>query len=1585
MKRAYKRILLWSLRLLLGLLLAIILSPALLYVPAIQNFAKDFATKQLSEATGLDISMQHISLRFPLSLSISGVSVLNAPADTMLAADGLSVSIRMLPLLRSEVVVNAASLSGASFRMVSADESLVLSVGVDECNLGYSQLNLEQSSILVSSASLRGGRVHLNLLNGETADSTESDSSSPWLIKAKNIELHDVDYCMHMPPYIDSLSAHVAHARLADGFIDTGRCIVDAGLLSVDNADCRYFYPDTLISNSAGDSLPATESVPWTVTARSLRLTRSHAIYALSQHQPMPGLDLSYIEADSIEVAVDDFYNRGSAIRVPVRHIAARERCGFAIDSAQCTFEMDSSRLAVSRLRISNFGSSLSGEVESNASFNRFSARIDASLSNSDAQLLFPSIGSMMPKGYPASATLSMAAAGTLSRATLTKCLLDIPGVARLSASGHASHLTDPKHFGCDISFSGSTRNLNPLKARLIADTAMIRSIGLPAMSINGHALAHAGAYKGKLALTLASGKLALDAAWNGNTSGYSLNFCASQLPVDAILPTSRIYLLSASGSVEGRGLDIFDNATSLRADISIDTLLYNSNRYYGIALGGNLDKGNFNATLSSANAHCNFSTLAQGHIANQRFAFSVESKIADLDLHALRLMDVASNGSCNISATGDFDLLSKTYDVTAGIENLRWTFDDNFYYTDNILANFVADDSHIDAAISNGDFSLDFDSECSLDTLSAKLANISDIALRQWDDKYINSDSLRGRLPALSCEIELGKRNLVQQYLAHEGISYNRANVMVANDSTFYLRGILDRLSVNDVQIDSLRFGIVEFNHRINWRVRASNAREHIPGFARAELKGYVDGCNIQAQLTQHNFENSTGINVGINAELTDSTVHASLFPSEITIGYKPWTVNDGNFISFNYATKHFDSNLSLTQGSSLFSLTTDHNELSDGNEEENEDIRLKINNVQIADWLSLSPYAPPVKGILAADFSVRYNDVNIWGNGMVGLSDLYYGKHRVGSLRLNSLIDLNPASGGTMATANLEVDGHQCAVAFGALNDTVADNRMTLSLELARFPLSILNPFLQGGDMINLRGYLNGEMTVNGTFDRPNINGYLLCDSTAIAMPVFGSSISLPADSIPVDSSVIRFNDYRIYCLNSNPVITHGSIDLHNPFSPLIDLSMRGNNVQFVDSKQRSNSQIFGKGFLSLDATARGNMENVDLNVRLGLLAGTNLTYILQEDVNSIAARQEQKLVKFVQFNDSSYTLTREARHATESRITLNADISVQQGSSFTVFLSKNGKNRAEIAGNGDLHLSMNHLGDQALTGRFNIDEGFVRYSPPLISQVNFKFVADNYLLWTGDMTNPILNLHAVDSRKANYTGSDSNTRIINFNISLSATNALSNMDVAFDLSTTDDITLQNELQSMSDAQRSSQAINLLLYNTYTGIDSKASSNLSGNPLFSFVTSRINNWAASAMKGITVSFGLDNYTETHDGVSSRAIKYSYQVSKSLFNNRFKIVVGGDYTQGTTSSEEIAQNLFNDVSLEYMLNKNGNMFLRLFNHKGYLNVLEGEVTETGVAFVYKRKLSNLRYLFSIFNPLSYIRKDESSPKPSAK
>jgi hypothetical protein len=157
----------------------------------------------------------------------------------------------------------------------------------------------------------------------------------------------------------------------------------------------------------------------------------------------------------------------------------------------------------------------------------------------------------------------------------------------------------------------------------------------------------------------------------------------------------------------------------------------------------------------------------------------------------------------------------------------------------------------------------------------------------------------------------------------------------------------------------------------------------------------------------------------------------------------------------------------------------------------------------------------------------------------------------------------------------------------------------------------------------------------------------------------------------------------------------------------------------------------------------------------------------------------------------------------------------------------------------------------------------------------------------------------------------------------------------------------------------------MNLLLYNTYTGSSVSATSTF-GNPLYSFLAGQLNAWAAKTIRGVDLSFGIDQYTNTVDGESSTATSYSYQVSKSLFDNRFKIVVGGNYSTDTNAEDNFAQNLISDISFEYMLKQstNLNMYVKLFRHTGWESILEGEVTETGVGLVMKRKLNNLRQLF---------------------
>ena len=99
--------------------------------------------------------------------------------------------------------------------------------------------------------------------------------------------------------------------------------------------------------------------------------------------------------------------------------------------------------------------------------------------------------------------------------------------------------------------------------------------------------------------------------------------------------------------------------------------------------------------------------------------------------------------------------------------------------------------------------------------------------------------------------------------------------------------------------------------------------------------------------------------------------------------------------------------------------------------------------------------------------------------------------------------------------------------------------------------------------------------------------------------------------------------------------------------------------------------------------------------------------------------------------------------------------------------------------------------------------------------------------------------------------------------------------------------------------------------------------------------------------------------------------------MSKSLFNDRFKIIVGGNYSTDADADENFSQNLINDIAFEYMLNRSGSMYVRIFRHTGFESILEGEITQTGVGFVLRRKINSLKDLFrwagrmkrSIFKP----------------
>ena len=268
--------------------------------------------------------------------------------------------------------------------------------------------------------------------------------------------------------------------------------------------------------------------------------------------------------------------------------------------------------------------------------------------------------------------------------------------------------------------------------------------------------------------------------------------------------------------------------------------------------------------------------------------------------------------------------------------------------------------------------------------------------------------------------------------------------------------------------------------------------------------------------------------------------------------------------------------------------------------------------------------------------------------------------------------------------------------------------------------------------------------------------------------------------------------------------------------------------------------------------------------------------------------------------------------------------------------------------------------------MTGRYVLSDGMARYNVPMIGEKKFDFVDGSDVSWTGDMLNPQINVKAINTVKANITSNES-SRMVPFDITLKVDGSLKNLGITFDVTTEGDMTVANELSGMTAEQRSQQAMNLLLYGSYSGESTKTASNLSAENLaYSFLQKSLNNWISNNVPGVDFSLGVDRYdTATGDNKSTET-SWSYSVSKS-FNDRFVISVGGNYSTGESAQDNLEQNLFQDVSFEYKLNKSGTTSFKLYRKTEYESILEGEITEMGGGLVWKRNISSIRDIFRIF------------------
>ncbi len=1560
-----------TLKTLMWIIVVILMIPVLLYVPPVQTFVKNVACSVVKKSTGLDVKIDLFRLKFPLDVSLQGVSVVEATGDTMVYAREVIADVKLLPLVDLDVKINKLKLLDGYYRMVSPDSSMVMKIKAGELNVdGKSSANIATSLIDLNEARLRDGDVSLYMNVWKKKPTPPDSASTPFVIRANRLKLENFRFAMSMLPTIDTLMLQSNSLELERGVIDLRQNDVSVRSLAVVDGSLTYLTPtpEYVKTHPAPIDSVSTPGSPMTIRGDSISLDRFKAVYGVKGAKPQPGFDANYLSFTDIGVGLKGFYNKASELRIPITRLMAKERSGLAVTSGSGMVAIDSVGLDIRDLNVTTLHSKIFANANVPFALMALNPKAktevlaEGEISPLDIASFMPTLKtytSKLPSTRPAKVQLK--AAGSLSSMNVSSLRLNVPQVFDLVAKGSVDNPLDIKKMKGSLEFEASLTGPKTVNT-FLGNT----SYDIPQLQLTGSATADRQTYSADFSLLSDAGDMVGSGLVSLTAESYDADIEIIGFEAGRFLPDMGLSTVSASISVHGGGFNPSQPGAYTSADVAIAQAVYKGHDYKNIDLHAELLDGVYSLKLNSPDPLLLVDLDASGTVAPDDYTFDVRARIANADLHALGLTETVCSGNGNIYLKGSASPERWLYDATLKVDNFDWNLTDGYIHLpQGLTADVQAVENHVRVSVDCDDTNINFASNSGLKHVVDCFMAAMPIVDKQIAERHLDVEALQSTLPNFRLNASLSGSGLLHQLLTTDGMSVDTVYATLSNDSL--IKADVGALGLNTgaLRIDTANFTLDQRGSLLDYRAHIGNAPGTLDEFAEVNLSGYVGGNRVSLFLNQKNIQGETGYRLGLTGAVTDSIISVHFSPLKATIAYRPWSLNADNHLEYTLSTSRIDANLLANSAESSILLMTETNDKG------NEELHVNLQNLKVEDFLQMSVFAPPIKAMVSADMRVGLRGKALVANGSLNVNNFYYNRTRVGDFEMALKAGMGQ-KGNAGGVASLKVNGRPALSFHGALmKDSVGGfSPRGVKLELTQFPLNVANPFL-GPDVAKLEGYLNGTMAMSGTFIDPLLNGSIECDSVKVFIPMIGTSLRFDSTPLTVTNNVIDFNNFEIFGANVNPLIIKGQVNARKLSDINFDMGIEGKNVQVVGNDKRARSPIYGNLFVNLDASVRGPMKHFDVNANLSILSATDVSYQLQSEAQTLVEQSSNgEVVSFVQFSDTTQQAKTDSI-ATAMNMRIIASLNIEPGTRATVLLSPdNASNRLEITPSGTLRYIQDYMGDMRLNGQLNIGEGFVRYTLPVMGEKKFVFEPGGYARWNGDVMNPQLSINAYDDVKVNVVQTSGNSRLVNFKVGLMLTNTLSSPGVNFDLSTADDVATQNELQSMSADQRATAAMNMLITGQYTGGDTKTASsnfgNMANTALYGFLTSKLNSWAANHIRGVDLSFGVDQYDKTMDGKSSTTTSYSYQVSKSLFNNKFKIVVGGNYSTDASADENFAQNLLSDISFEYMLKQNNwlSMYLKLFRHNGFESIVEGEVTETGVGFVMRRRMSNLRQLF---------------------
>ncbi len=1467
----------------------------LLYVPPVQNFLRKQATAYASQATGMQINVGRIDLRFPLNLLVRDVEVVQAP-DTLLTLASLNVHVQAMPLFKGKIEVDDITIQRVAVNSANLIEGMQIRGVLGRFFLESHGVDLGNELAVINRAELSD--THIGLILTDTTTTEKPDTASApvnWKVNLHALNLKNVSFSMQLPADSMRMAAHVGEATVND---------VSADLK-------QQFYG-----------------------LRSFLLTGASVNYDTGNALPAEGFDPSHIALRDIRIGIDSVLYQGRNMNAVIREFSMNERSGLSVTSLTGRVFADSTLIRVPYFRLltphseMNLTAQTYWELVNIPTTGRLTARFNALIGKQDVLLFAGELPDVFKDAYPFRPLVVQAGTeGNLKSMQISRFKIDLPGAFSLDGGGELYNLMDSVTRSAAIDLKMRTGNLNFLTA--LADMKPGAPLVIPdSMLLDARLGMEGPEYDARLQLKEKEGRLNLTANLNTNTEVYSADLKIEDLQVNHFLPHDSIYELTTSLSARGRGLDFTSYRSVATVNASIDKLHYADYRISGIELSGAVKNAVATAQLTSDNALLKMKADAEYHLAHRYPDGKVELDVTSLDTE-------------------------KLVGVSLGKEKVL-----AFQFTGEVRKERVF--THL----TSGDLKLNLSARAGLEPLIRQSTHFADILMRQLDNKELNHAELRKALPTAIFSFSAGRNNPMAWYLATQKISYQDASVKIGCAPDWGINGkaSLHALKIDTLQLDTIFLTLKQDTSRISLHGGVINGPKNPQISFKSILTGEIRDKDAELTAQYINDKGKTGLLFGVNAKPLyggrgkGNGIALTLIPEEPVIAFHKFRFEEHhNWIYLHnnmrvYANVDMQDNEGM--GIRMQSLPSDTVSL------QNMDVELR--RIRLDELFSILPYMPDITGLLSAEAHYIQTENSLELSAEASIDELTYERQRIGDVSLGATW-LPGEAGKQYVNTYLTHEGTEIMVADGALYPTISGkDSIVVNSTLEHFPLTIANVFVPD-QVVTLSGDMDGDLHITGYTDTPLINGGLSLDSVSVYARQADARFTFDNRPIQVQNNRIVFDKFAIYTTSKNPFSIDGYVDFRDMSRPMANLKLFAENYTLLNAKRTKESMVYGKVFVDLDATVRGPLEALMMRGNVNLLGNTDVTYVLTDSPLTVQDRLSD-LVTFTSFADTTSLNKEEVPTLSLGGLDMIMTVHIDPAVRLKADLSADRSSRVELEGGGDLSLQYTPQGDLTLTGRYTLTGGMMKYALPVIPLKEFQIQNGSYVDWTGNPMDPLLNFRATERMRASVSQEDGTSRMVNFDISIVVKNRLDNLSLAFEIDAPDDASVQNQLAGMGPDERSKQAVAMLATGIFLA-DSGSGGGMNlnmGAALNSVLASQINALTGN-MKNASLSFGVEDHDDSDAG--GKRTDYSFRYSQRLFNDRFQIVLGGKVSTGANATNDV-ESFIDNISLEYRLDQSGTRYIRLFHNKNYESVFEGEITETGVGLVLRKKMDRLSELF---------------------